>query len=70
MSSVALQSLLVQIKLHAEHKVRILNHPVGDQKGHGGQGCQTIHLADANEKQRDGRDDKKRIDWDLVWAFL
>lgn len=51
MSPVLLESVLVQVELHAEDKVGVLDHAVGDQEGHGGQGGQTVHLANKDEDQ-------------------
>ncbi len=65
-----LQPLLVEVELHAEDEVGVLDHAVGDEEGHGGQSRQSVHFADRDEYQRQAGDDEQRVDRDLVRASL
>ena len=65
-----LEPLLVDVELHAEDEVGVLDHGVGDEEGHGGQRGQPVHLSDGDEDESDPRDDEQRVRWDLVRSAL
>ncbi len=52
-SAIPLEPLLVQVELHAQHEIGVLNGAVRDEEGHGGQGGEAIHLAHTDEKEGD-----------------
>lgn len=70
MGSILLQPLLVQIKLHAEREVRVLNDAIGDEEWHGGEGGQAVHLTDEDEDQSDAGDHQKGIHGNAVGTTL
>ena len=65
-----MQPLLVDVELHAEDEVGVLDHGVGDEEGHRRQRRQPVHLADGDEDQRDARDDEEGVRRNLVRAAL
>ena len=67
---VVLDSLLIEVELHAEGKVGVFNHAVGDEERHGGQSGQPIHFADADEDQSNSRNDQQSIDRHFVGTLL
>ena len=65
-----LQPLLVDVELHAEDEVGVLDHGVGDEEGHRGQRGQPVHLANGDEDQSDAGDDEEGVRRHLVWTAL
>ena len=65
-----LQPLLVDVELHAEDEVGVLDHGVGDEEGHRGERGQPVHLPDGDEHERDAGDDEQRVRRHFVRAAL
>ena len=65
-----MQPLLVDVELHAEDEVGVLDHGVGDEEGHRGERGEPVHLPDGDEHERDAGDDEQRVRRNFVRAAL